>query len=98
MAIHHFGVAPAGKQAADAISGLPTRNIFADSNNFTRCFQAQDLRGAGRRRIMPAALQQIRAIHRRRMNLDENVIAIILRGRAFCQIQAAVFIIFDMYG
>ena len=57
-----LGVATAGKERADSISGVPAGHAGAQLGDRSRAHETEDGRGARWRRIEPAALQQVGAI------------------------------------
>src|SRR5690606_37781989 len=70
---HHFlGHAAAGQQGADAIPHLP-RTAGAHFGDHPGTFQAEDVAGAGRRRVMSRPLQQVRTVQTGRRHTDTHL-------------------------
>ena len=67
-------VAAAGEQRHRAIADVPAADVRSDLDHLARAFQAEDRGGAGRRRIVAFALEQIGAIHRRRAHANAQFV------------------------
>ena len=74
-----FGVAAAAEEGADLVAHLPARRALADFVDDAGDFKPHPLRPAGGRRVLPRTLEEVRAVQRRRMDLDHNFAR--LRGR-----------------
>src|ERR1019366_1727229 len=62
---HFLGVASSREQEKDAL---------ARAFHLARSLEAQDLRGAGRRRVLALGLEQVGPVHGRRADADEDFV------------------------
>ena len=65
-------VAAAGEERHRSIANAPAADVRADFDHLACALEAEDRRGARRRRIVAFALQQIGAIHGRRAHADAH--------------------------
>src|SRR5205823_8394571 len=85
---NELGLSAAADDSKDAITRLPTANLFADRFNFTGKFQSGNLlRITRRRRIASESLQNIRTIESRSTHLHAHTI----RGWLWCISDVADF-------
>ena len=68
------GIPAAVGQCADLISDGQRRHLLAGSDDLARHLQSQDRAGAGRRRIGPLPLRNIRPVHPRRLHADQHLV------------------------
>ena len=69
------GVAATRDEGADAIAGAPVRDAFTERVDDACDFETGEIARARRRRIHPAALHHIGAIHARRSHADQYLSA-----------------------
>jgi len=74
-----FGVAAAGQQCADLIAHMPAADAVTGLDHFAGDFEAENLGGAGRRRIEAGALGEVWPVHARRFDADEHFVVAGLR-------------------
>ena len=67
-----FGVATSSEEGADLVADLPSRHAFADLVHDSGYFKPHPLGPAGGRRVLARALQEVRAVQRRRMDFDHD--------------------------
>ena len=73
---HHdlLGVAAACQQRAHLVAGLPSGDVAAHGRDAAGAFQAGIRRSAGRRRIEPLPLCQIRAVDTGGGDIDQHLV------------------------
>ncbi len=71
---HALSVAAARDQSAHAIADFPARDVLPELNDPARHVQAQDVRRAGRRRVMTGSLCQVSPVDRRGVVFDQDVV------------------------
>ena len=83
-----LGVRSAAGDAHDAVADVPLGHVRCDPRHRAGVLQAGNVgRGTGRRRVPAAALEQVRAIHRGRMHLHQQLTAARLGRGALVQLQ-----------
>ena len=78
-----FGIAAAGDEGANPIAGREAGHAFPGGHHFAGNFQAGDIRGAGRRRIVPLALQHVGAVNAGGGDFHQKLARLRNRHRAF---------------
>jgi len=74
-------VTAAGEQRHRAVAEVPAADVRTDFDHLARALEAEDRRSAGRRWIVPLALQKIGAIHGRRANANAQLVGGHRQGR-----------------
>jgi hypothetical protein len=66
-------VAAAGEEGAHLVTDRPARHAVPNLADDAAAFEAQDLAGPGRGRVEALALQEVRAVHRRRGDVQDDL-------------------------
>lgn len=78
-----FRIAPPGDKGANPIAEREVGHAFTDGHYFAGNFQAGDIRGAGRWRIVPLALQHVGAVNASGGDFHQQFARLWLGYRAF---------------
>ena len=68
-----LGVAAAGEQRAHLVADRPVRHAVADLADDAAALEAEDLAGALGRRVEALPLQQVGAVHRAGLDVDDHL-------------------------